>query len=55
VGALGGLGRARRARVKPKQQNEAIIQTNAQSHKRVNKQKPANPRLEETKANRELK
>jgi hypothetical protein len=35
-----------------RQQNEAIIQTKAQSHKRVNKQKPANPRLEETNANK---
>jgi len=35
-----------------KQQNEPRKQTKTQSHKRGNKQKPANPRLEETKANK---
>jgi len=36
-----------------RQQNEVKNKTKAQSHKRGNKQKPANPRLEETKTNKE--
>jgi len=57
VGALGGLGRARRARATPttKQQNEAIIQTSVYHLNRGGKQKPANPRLKETKTNQWLK
>jgi len=51
VGALGGLGRARRARATSKQQNEPKTKTKTQNHKRGRKQEPANPRPKETKTN----
>jgi hypothetical protein len=38
-----------------KQQNETRNKTNAQSHKRGREQKPAIPRLKETRANQGLK